>query len=412
MLYTEFKKEIFFYIMAFFYYIFYLFPINNDKILLIMTHDDSLEGNIMSTYSFFKKKNNNYFPVKITKDDYDFHQGNIIKKLFKITIYLPYSISTSKHIFIDNIFLPFSKIKPKDKSNLVQLWHGSYSIKKFGFDVEEGWIRSRGLESCKNTTHFIVSSKKSKKLFSSALNAPFDKMFDIGSPRTDMFFNEDIISEKKTKFLNDFPIIKDKKLVLYSPTFRDEELKEKELKIDINILKILANIDENIIFAVRLHPQISKKLDLDKYLNKFNSNQFLDLSNYPNLNSILLNCDVLITDYSSIIFEYSLLKHPMIFYAPDLDNFKVEGRGFYNDYETFVPGPVVEDYKEIIDLLNRLNSNSVKDISSKNNKLNNNILKDSTSKDNTHNHDLDRFTSIYMENCDGKSRERLYNILN
>ena len=108
-----------------------------------MTHDDSDEGNVGSTYRYFKERNKDLIFKKITRENFTFKLNRtILKNLLYMFIFVPYHISTSKTIFMDNVFLPFSKIKVKDNTRLVQLWHGTGAIKKFGLECEEGWIKN------------------------------------------------------------------------------------------------------------------------------------------------------------------------------------------------------------------------------------------------------------------------------
>jgi CDP-ribitol ribitolphosphotransferase len=116
-------------------------------------------------------------------------------------------------------------------------------------------------------------------------------------------------------------------------------------------------------------------------LNNSKEERVISMSSYSDLNTLLLVSDYLITDYSSIIFEYCLRKKPMIFYAYDLDQFTDGGRGFYQPYKEFVPGPVVKDTQEILELL----SNNQFDYEKK-----------------------EAFVHMNYQYLDGKSAERIY----
>ena len=94
-----------------------------------------------------------------------------------------------------------------------------------------------------------------------------------------------------------------------------------------------------------MHPFVKTRIDDSRYDN------IIDLSDYDNINDILLITDMLITDYSSVVFEYSLLEKPIIFYSPDRDLYKEE-RDFYYEYESFVPGPIISNTDELIKEIN------------------------------------------------------------
>ena len=380
-----FIKRMSYFIMAVFFYLSYLFPVNKKKILLIMTHDSTEEGNVGSTYCYFQKQDPNLIFKEVNRENYAF---KINKDLFKNLIYMfivvPYHMATSRIIFMDNVFLPFSAVKLKKNTELVQLWHGTGALKKFGLDCEEGWIKNLAVDTNKNTTHFIVGSRWMKNIYKTAFEAEDDKIFSIGCPRTDLFFNKTVLQEKRDEFFQSYPELSDKKIVLYAPTFRDDEYSACKIKLHLDIDKLMSNLDDSYALGLRLHPRIADKINLDEYYHGQYQNKVFDFSTYDKLNTLLICCDILITDYSSIIYEYALMKKPMIFYSYDLSKFKEFSRGFYEDYKTTVPGPVVFNTEQVADLIKNYPAE---------------------------NYNLDKFTDIYLENCDGNSRKRLYDLL-
>jgi len=382
---NEFFKRLAYDIMAIFFYVIYLFPINNNKILLIMTHDDSDEGNVGTVYRFFQRKNQDLIFKKVTRDNFTFKQNkNLFKNLIYMFIFVPYHMATSKTIFMDNVFLPFSTIKVKKDTRLVQLWHGTGAIKKFGLECEEGWIKKLGIATNKNTTHFIVGSSWMIEIYKTAFGTIEDKIFNIGCPRTDIFFNKRILQERRKEFVQEYPELSKKKLVLYAPTFRDNDNTKDEIKIHLDIDKMMSYLDENYVLGIRLHPYLTNKINLNKYLHGSYKNRVFDFSLYNKLNTLLICSDILITDYSSIIYEFAILEKPMIFYSYDLDKFEKSGRGFYENYKSTVPGPIAFKTEEIIDII----KNGI-----------------------TVSYYTDKFLSTYLENCDGHTTMRLYQLL-
>jgi len=348
-----------------------------------MTHDESEDGNVGSIGSYFHEKDKDLIFKVVTRENYNFHKNKyLLKNLFFMFIVLPFHLATSRIIFMDNVFLPFSAIKIKKYTKLVQLWHGTGSIKKFGLDTEEGWIREKAINVNKNTSHFIVGSQWMKNIYETAFGADRYRIFNTGCPRTDLFFNENQIHERKKGFLKEYPELANKTIILYAPTFRDDE-NVQEIKLNLDINELISNLDDNFVLGLRLHPHIADKVDLDKICSPgLNNSRIFDFSHYGKLNTLLISCDILITDYSSIIYEYALLKKPMIFYGHDLEKFEKSGRGFYGNYKSMVPGPVVFKTEDIVNEINNLKE-----------------------------YDLDEFLAVYLENCDGNARKRLYDLL-
>lgn len=386
-------KRIGYYIFNFFYYIFYLFPTNKNKLLLIMTHDTSPEGNVLYSFNYFKSKNPKLFYKKITKEDYNFKINNVFfKKILNFFIFIPYHVATSKIIFLDNIFLPFAYTKFKKDVYVVQLWHGTGSIKKFALDSEKGIIKKLAKKSTSKQTHLIVGSDEMIPIYKSAFGMSSKKIFPIGSPRTDIFFDKSIIDKKIKKFYALYPELINKKLILYAPTFRDKDYKkiyennkENSFNAEFNqdIINILKYLDDSYVFLLKLHPHIANKFSF-KNLNLERSieNRFYNFSNFKDVNTLLFVSSILITDYSSIIFEYSLLNKKMIFYPYDLEEFKKISRNFYFEYETFVPDLILYNPEDIADYIKK------------------GVFTD-----------YNEFNKKYMRYCDGYSTKRLYDIV-
>ena len=360
-----------------------------------MTHDTSPEGNVLYTFNYFKSKNPKLFYKKITRETYEFNMDRrLIKKIFNFFIVTPYHVATSKIIFLDNIFLPFAYTKFKKSVAVVQLWHGTGSIKKFALDSEKGTIKKLAKKACSKQTHLIVGSKEMIPIYASAFGMELEKIFPIGSPRCDFFFNVTYTKTKKNKFRENYPELSNKKIVLYAPTFRDESFKKKirnkKLKLDdslnlnLEIFELLNLLSEEYVLILRLHPSISKDFSIDNLmLDNSLKKRIYDFSTFNSLNSLMLISDCIITDYSSIIFEYSLLNKKMIFYPYDLKEFEEYSRGFYFSYEEFVPGDIA---LEISDISKKIAENII-EIKNK------------------------QFKDRFMEGCDGNSAKKLYHIL-
>ena len=116
------------------------------------------------------------------------------------------------------------------------------------------------------------------------------------------------------------------------------------MDIAFDVEKVVETLPKDFVLALKMHPFVKDSI-------KIENDRIVDLSDYPAINDILIMTDLLITDYSSIVFEYSLLERPMIFYADDLDSYEHE-RDFYYPYESFVPGPIVKTTDELIAVLN------------------------------------------------------------
>lgn len=323
-------------LFAFFYYVSRLFDQDSKKVFLVATHDDSPEGNIGIVAEALRKRDSSYKCIWFTRKDK-------ISNPIQFFVIKAYHLATSGTVFLDNEFLPMAYIKFPENVKVVQLWHGTGTIKKFGQDVNTGSLKRLEYRANQNITHLIVNSEAVKKEYASAFGVSEDRIYVLGLPRTDLLLDSDFMEQKREAFYQEYPQVRGKRCILYAPTFRDDEVDTP--KINLNLEKLSKELSENEIFMIRLHPHVAEHVN-----NVFENGRFrniINVSGYSGVTTLLSVSDVLVTDYSSIVFEYCLRNKPMIFYAYDLEKFEKDGRSFYRNYRMFVPGKVVSSQEEL-----------------------------------------------------------------
>lgn len=333
-------------IFALVFYLCRIFPIKKNHCFLVMTHDTSPEGNVGAVEKYLKHfKPNVYEFHRLRRKDTDFFGEHKWKKVINFFLVKPYELATSKYIFLDNIFLPMAYLKFNKDVKIVQFWHGTGTIKKFGSHSNSGPLKVLENKANQTITHLVVNSDYTRNLYQQVFSVSMDKVYLYGMPRTDYLFNEKWKEKKRQEFYDQHPNLKDKKLVLYAPTFRDHQVNDPKVELDTKLFT--TKLDEDYCLLLRLHPHVADVIgEIDDL-----GGRVLNVTNYHNLNTLLCVADILVTDYSSIVFEYSILKKPMIFYAYDLAEFETSGRGFYEDYTSYVPGPVVKTTQELIEVI-------------------------------------------------------------
>ncbi|MEC2920217.1 CDP-glycerol glycerophosphotransferase family protein [Bacillus tropicus] len=276
-----------------------------------------------------------------------------------------YHLTTSKHVIIDNYFGFLSAVKFRKGTECIQLWHAAGAIKKFGllatvFKKRNRRAQKRFVKVYNNFHKIVVGSDALATVYADAFNLSQDKMLSTGIPRTDLFFDKMKKKQIINNFLNENQFLRGKKIILYAPTFRDGEI--EHFNLNLNLEEIYKELHQEYILLIKLHPAVRNKIN---YLKQY-SDFIFDYSLYPNVNELLLITDILITDYSSIPFEFCLLNKPMIFYPYDLEHYKKQ-RGFIEDYHTTVPGPVVYSTRELIKVIkkNDFNMNDIQTFSQK-----------------------------------------------
>ncbi len=249
-------------------------------------------------------------------------------------------------------------IKPKKNQVYVQCWHGT-PLKRLGFDIKvKGKNATKSVKEwkqiyeydAKRYSYMLSPSKFCTEKFTSAFNlkeiGKEDCIIEVGYPRNDALFkyNQKYVSDLKKK-LN---IPKDKKIILYAPTWRDDQYKVGvgyTYKLGLDFDKFKKKFSKDYVILFRTHYLVASSVDLSKY-----KDFIIDVSNYDDINDLYILGDILITDYSSVFFDYANLKKPILYYMYDFDDYKNNMRDFYFDIDE-LPGPIIkteeELYKEI-----------------------------------------------------------------
>lgn len=232
-------------------------------------------------------------------------------------------------VLISNI--GFSSTLPKRKNQCyINTWHGGGAYKKVGVDLKEEQhpVSLFINRLCAGQVdYFISSSDAFTECMSAAKLIPKEKFFAAGQPRNDIFFQKDEAYERqiRQRLLENFGISEKKKLVLYAPTYRDDESKKKEvLQVKAVLEALTKRFDGEWQMLIRAH-HFSKAWEWE---------DTVDVSTYPDMQELLLVSDVLITDFSSCMWDFALTGKPGFLFTPDLTDYRKE-RQFYTPIETW-----------------------------------------------------------------------------
>jgi len=254
-------------------------------------------------------------------------------------------------------------IKPKKDQVFTQCWHGT-PLKRLGFDlthydnqlntVKE--MRKRYKIETEKFSYFISPSAYASGVFRSAWNlkefGKNDIIIEKGYPRNDFLFKytENDVSEIKKRILGED--IKNKKIILYAPTYRANQHESGVgyvYKEEVDFEKMREKLGDEFIILFRPHYFVASVFNFDKY-----KGFVYNASDVDDINDLYVISDILITDYSSVFFDYANLKRPMIFYMYDLDYYRDESNGFYFDVEENLPGKIVKTDDDLIDEIIRV----------------------------------------------------------
>lgn len=277
---------------------------------------------------------------------------------------------------------------PKRKgTTVVQLWHGCGAFKKFGLsssDMLFGGLR-RNHEKYpyyKNLDYVTVSSPEVVWAYEEAMNIPKGNgvVVPVGISRTDLFFQEDFRKEAREKAEELVPACKDKKVILYAPTFRGN-VNQAAAPDQLDIQRMCEALSDQYILVIMHHPYVRKRPEIPEEAKAF----AFDLTGKIGIESMICISDICISDYSSLIFEYSLFEKPMIFFAYDLEEYG-DWRGFYYNYDEMTPGPVYRTTEEIICYIEKIESEFQPEI-------------------------IQAFREKFMSACDGQATDRILQLL-
>ncbi|MGN7326067.1 CDP-glycerol glycerophosphotransferase family protein [Bacillus pumilus] len=238
-----------------------------------------------------------------------------------------YTMFKSKVVVTDNYFLMTSVLRKRPSTTCIQVWHANGALKKFGLEDASNSERSpRDIKRFKRVyasfDYIVTGSDHMREIFKSSFGVNDERFLPTGVPMTDVYYDQ-----RHSLKRNDFP--KGKKILLYAPTYRDFAM--GGLVLPFSKEQLQTELNGDYILLVKLHPAV-------KHLAKAETDDewIFDVSDQP-LYPLLRACDVLITDYSSIVFEYALLEKPVLFFTYDLDTYR-EKRGLVDRYEDIIPG--------------------------------------------------------------------------
>lgn len=274
-----------------------LFPIKKNKVTFI-----SLESNVLT--SDFK-----LIYDMLDKDEFDIHLCLIHyqKNLFGQFLYFInclkqlYLINTSRLVLLHDNNYVVSHFKRKGVT-VLQVWHACGAVKKFGNVIDRQYMVA-------NYDYVLATSTYWKKPYSDAFSVKVENVLPIGMPRTDYLYNEAYLKQTYDYLMNKYSRLKDKKIILYAPTFRGNIYKGFR-GIEFNALHLLEMLGDEYVVIYKFHPLMGD-YQLSDSLNIINMNN-------EDTYALFNICDYLISDYSSIVFDYLILDKPLIFFVPDI----------------------------------------------------------------------------------------------
>lgn len=293
------------------------------------------------------------------------------------------ALGTAQYVFVNDASNVISCLPLRSETKVVQLWHGCGAFKKWGMstaDLKFGGTREDLLRHpfYKNLSLVTVSSPEVIWAYEEAMVLEDQPgiVQPTGVSRTDVFFDGSYLRRSQRKVYEVVPEARGQKIIVYAPTFRGRVAKAKAPNA-LDIPAMMESLGDEYVLLIKHHPFVKNPPDIEDSCKHF----AFDVSKSLAINELLCCADIVISDYSSLVFEYALFEKPMIFFAYDKEDYD-DWRGFYYDYETLTPGPVFVDTEQIIDYIEHIDERFDKQ-------------------------EVIDFKNKFMANCDGCATDRI-----
>lgn len=280
-----------------------------------------------------------------------FRASITVRRGFRDRLRLPWLLARADTIVIDDYQPIIARLNARD-TRIVQLWHAWGAFKTVGYSrVGKPGGLSPYSRVHKNYTVAIVSSESEVAFYAEAFGLAESQVIPTGIPRMDQFWDPARAQASRAATLAAYPAARDRTVYLFAPTFRGNGA--KSAWYDLSLLDYPALhalcVETDAVCIIRMHPFVRTPLGIPEAY----ADRIIDgATSSIDINDVLFATDLLITDYSSVVFEFSTMDRPMLFFADDLDEY-VASRDFYVRYQDFVPGRIVRTFTDLLDAIRR-----------------------------------------------------------
>lgn len=243
-----------------------------------------------------------------------------------------YLLRTSALFVVDNAYLPVHVAPHRPGTTVVQVWHAVGALKRFGADTATGLVEPERSFLHRHYDYVICAGEASRRPYAAAFRTPLERVLPLGVARTDFFFDPEALAAARERVLAAYPALREGRVVLYAPTFRGRG-RAKRAASGFEPAAVRAGLPPGHVLALKSHPN----LDAGRV-----STDGFDVVIDPALeiNEVFAATDVLVTDYSSSIFEWALLHRPLVLLTGDLEAYERDP-GLYLDARTDLIGEQV-----------------------------------------------------------------------
>ncbi|MFD6416495.1 CDP-glycerol glycerophosphotransferase family protein [Streptomyces sp. NPDC060194] len=255
------------------------------------------------------------------------------------------ALATAKYV-VTNAHLP-DWFERRPGQVVVQTWHGTM-LKKIGHDIETTYFdaeyKNRISREARNWSVLVSANRFSTPILRRAFKYE-GTILESGYPRNDCFYADDL-PHRIAAIREELDLPEDKKVILYAPTWRDDLTHgggNFKMQLALDLEQARARLGDDHVLLIRRHSNVVDSIP------GAGQGFVRDVSEYPDIADLYMVSDILITDYSSVMFDFAHTGRPMLFFTHDLEHYRDTLRGFYFDFEENAPGPLLFTTEEVLD---------------------------------------------------------------
>jgi CDP-glycerol glycerophosphotransferase (TagB/SpsB family) len=316
--------------------IFNLLPGRPERIVLASPRKPRLDGNL----AYLRRTIERLRPdreVIVLAEPYAYGLAGKLRYALRMTRAM-YHLRTAGLVVIDNAWLPVHVAPHLARTTVVQVWHATGALKRFGLDTATPPGEPEATFLHRHYDWVVTSGEASRGPWSRALRTPLDRVVGLGSPRTDLFFDPAAMRRAKERVLAAYPGLAGHRVITYAPTFRGRG-RAKHPALGLDAARLRASLGPGDTLVLKGHPNLDAEL-----VEKTGFDVVVDPT--EDMNDLLVATDVLVTDYSSAIFEWALLRRPLVLLVPDLADYERDP-GLYLDLRSEAIGTIAADTDEV-----------------------------------------------------------------
>ena len=320
---------------------FWIYPIKKNKVFLLNELSHTYGDSLKYIHKYLKSIGSNQYQVVFS-----------IKKGYEapddVMVVRPGTFGYFKEILSSGTIITnaggISYLPKRKKQKIINTWHGGGPYKKTSTDVYDNyWYRKEVRMNCDNTDYILSSCRYFTEKEAVSMGFEAERCVPAGLPRNDILFQERQETVRKVRDYYSMP--ESKKFILYAPTFRSSSARSTSKMvsndIDLDVASLMSALEMKSGFewicGIRLHPKLAD-IDMSKM-------DVINCTTYPDMQELLCCADAIITDYSSLMWDYSFTYRPVFLYAPDIEQYEKE-RGFYMPVCEW-PYPIAHDNEEM-----------------------------------------------------------------